>query len=93
MVLLTKPCAAPFAPPRWRGVGAFLAGEHVADPAGVEAKRRVTHTGPAFRLSTIAWQCEADEWRRRVLVAHWPGVTCVAGAFESEVEASHPGKQ
>lgn len=23
---------------------------------------------------TIAWQCEADEWRRSVLRAHWPGV-------------------
>jgi hypothetical protein len=24
----------------------------------------------------VAWQCEADEWRRGVLAAHWPGVEC-----------------
>src|SRR5947207_2942114 len=26
----------------------------------------------------VAWQCEADEWRRGVLAAHWPGVECMS---------------
>src|SRR5437016_2771189 len=26
---------------------------------------------------TVRWQCESDEWRRGVLAAHWPGVSCL----------------
>jgi hypothetical protein len=37
---------------------------------------------------TVAWQCEADEWRRRVLAARFPGVTCYPDVRELALDRS-----
>ena len=39
----------------------------------------------------VCWQCEADEWRRRVLASHWPGVRCWPDVCALGIDERRPG--